>query len=103
MADPARKRRAGGGARSNSGHPGPPRAAPRPPERPPSPRAAAPAPPPPACTTRAPAARARGMLLNLLAVSYERPSQHALEAGAAPGPCGGRPRLASALGRRGRR
>lgn len=43
------------------------------------------------------------VLLNLLAVSSQQPSHHALETGAAPGPSGARPPLASALGRRGRR
>lgn len=85
MAGPARKRQAGGGARSDSSHFGPPRSAPRPPAQParpprrpqprlPLPRLAPLAPPPP---TRA----HPDLLLNLLSVSSHQPSPHALEAG----------------------
>lgn len=107
MADAARKRRAGGGARKRRrpapALPAPSRARPRalalslPADR-------GPGAPSPGLAQLAPRPRAHAeLLLNLLAVSSPRPSRHALEAGAAPGPSGGRPPLASALGRRGRR
>lgn len=73
MADPASERRAGGGARSYSGHLGPP--LPAPPRRP------QPCAPSPAGTTRTPTSAHPGLLLNLLAVSSQQPSPHALEAG----------------------
>lgn len=50
--------------------------------------------PSPGPTRTPPATRARpALLLNLLAASPHRPSPHAREAGAAPGPAGGRPPL----------
>lgn len=68
MADPASERRAGGGARSYSGHLGPP--LPAPPRRP------QPCAPSPAGTTRTPTSAHPGLLLNLLAVSSQQPSPH---------------------------
>lgn len=101
MADPARKRPADRGARSNRGHLGPPRAVPRPPARPPpGPRPRRPLPGVAQLTPNTRAHTGSTVLLNLLAVSFQQPSQHDLETGAAPGPAGARPPLASALGRR---
>lgn len=101
MAGPARKRRAGGGARSDSSHFGPPRSAPRPPAQParpprrPQPRLPSPGwhhSPPPDPHARAPGSVAQPTFSLFSSAITTCPGS-----GAAPGPSGGRPPLLQPL------